>query len=226
MSSYRHRRLTDEGAPRKTPLTIEITGDTICPWCFIGKRRLDKALSKLNGKRVDINIFWKPFYLDPTLPAQSVDQRKHYQARLGDECMNAMLSRIAEVGKDEELDLSFGGRIGKTTDSHRLITWATKFGQQEQVVDKLFQFFFEKERDLTDHRTLADVAEVATLDRSKAIAFLRSDEGRCEVGHGVQNANNNGIFGVPSFNINNRFEFCGAQEPEYFLDIFKALALM
>jgi predicted DsbA family dithiol-disulfide isomerase len=156
---------------RKTPLTIEITGDVICPWCYIGKRRLDTALSKLNPKRVDVDIIWKPFYLDPTLSEHSLPQMEHYQSRLGDECLDAILSRITAVAKAEGLDLRFGGLIGKTTDSHRLISWAAKFGKQNQMVDRLFEFFFEKERDLTDHRTLADAAEAAGLDRQSNCLF-------------------------------------------------------
>jgi len=210
----------------KAKLNIEITSDTVCPWCFVGKRRLEKALAKLDPNKVDVSIQWKPFYLDPTLPEQSIDKLARYKAKFGEEQVQAMLPRMAKVGKAEGIKFSFSGRTGNTTNSHRLIDWATKQGKQDQIVEQLFKFYFEQERDITDLNTLAEAAEAVGLDKSKAIVYLQSNEGRDEILCQVQEAYSKGISGVPSFNIDNRFQFSGAQDPEFFLHIFGKLGLM
>jgi predicted DsbA family dithiol-disulfide isomerase len=169
-------------------ITVDIVSDTICPWCFVGKRRIEAAASSVPAATVVYK--WHPYQLDPTLPAAGVDKMGRYVEKFGEEGVRTMLPRMLEVGKREGIAFDYGGRIANTLDSHRLLDWALKKGgpaQQNALVEQLFGFYFERRGNLGDRDALAEEAEKAGLSASEAKAFLNSEEVRshasCDARH-------------------------------------------
>ena len=162
-------------------ITVDIVSDTICPWCFVGKRRLEKAFRAV--PELTYTVRWHPFQLDPSLPAIGVDKLARYEAKFGGkQNVAAMLARMAEVGKREGISFDYGGRISNTVDSHRLIEWAGARGLQDALVEQLFKFYFERRGDLGDRAALAREAAAVGLPEAEASALLASDEVRpCHV---------------------------------------------
>ncbi|RUP43716.1 hypothetical protein BC936DRAFT_136821 [Jimgerdemannia flammicorona] len=203
-------------------VTIDIVSDTICPWCFVGKRRLETAIAQAIKAHpgTKFETVWHPYELDPTLPKESVDKHANYVKKFGEERMKQMLPYMENIGKAENISFNFGGRVGNTTDSHRLVWWATKQGKQDEMVEELFRHYFEQERDVADVETLAEIARKVGLDRNATLAFLQSDEGRAEVKAEIYRNMGKSISGVPHFMIDKRYTLSGAQPPETFVELF------
>ncbi|RUS14043.1 thioredoxin-like protein [Endogone sp. FLAS-F59071] len=225
-------------------ITIDVVSDTVCPWydfhnwmCFIGKRRLEKAIAQTKETHPDtkFEITWHPYELDPTLPKESVDKTEMYQKKFGEARMKQMFPHMEKVGQGENIAFDFGGRTGNTVDSHRLVWWATKQGKQDEIVEELFRFYFERKRDITDHQTLSEAAANVGLDHDAALAFLATNEGHGEVKSEIYHNMRRNINGVPHFNINkrgslnsiqfihpsHRYALSGAQPPETFVELFE-----
>jgi len=139
--------------------------------------------------------------------------------------MKQMLPHMIGVGKQEGINFSYGGRTGNTRNSHRLITWAAQQGKEDEIVEKLFNYYFEQERDITDLNTLVEAATAVGLDGTKARAMLESDQLRDVVNQEIQEAYHKGVSGVPSFDINGRYTFSGAQDVDFFLEVFRKLGV-
>lgn len=149
---------------------IDMTSDTICPWCYIGKRRLQRAIAQLDPLRVTPVLRYHPFFLDSTLSKQSIDKLEHYHAKFGADRTKAMLARMKVTGADEGIAFSYVGKIGSTLLSHRLLMYVQKRaaveGESEVerwrrvggMVDILFSSYFEQEEDIADIDTLARLA--------------------------------------------------------------------
>lgn len=140
--------------------------------------------------------------------------------------MNQMLPYLASVGAAEGIKFKFGGNIGNTINSHRLVEYAKSAGKQDQIINQLFKYFFEEEKDITDLNILADAGADIGLDRTAVLAYLQSNKGRNEVNELIERAYQLNISGVPYFIVDNKYAVSGAQNPEYFLAIFKKLGLI
>jgi predicted DsbA family dithiol-disulfide isomerase len=153
-------------------VTIDIISDAICPWCFVGKRRLERALASL--PHIDAQIRWRPFFLDPSIPDGGVDKMTSYVAKFGRARVDAMLPMMAKVGAAEGIAFDYGGRISPTLAAHRAAEAAFAAGGaalQDAVVEALFKFYFEQQGDLTEANVVR-VAATAGLAPAAAAAAM------------------------------------------------------
>jgi predicted DsbA family dithiol-disulfide isomerase len=201
-------------------MQIDVVSDTVCPWCFIGKHRLGRALAMRPD--VPVQVFWRPYQLDPTIPREGVDRRAYLKAKFGDSPRTtAMGEAIRSEGAGEGIAFAFD-RIAKspnTLDSHRLIRWAGSAGVQDEVVEGLFKAYFVEGRDIGDVGVLAAVAAEAGMDAGLVAELLARDSDYSLVEREAGMANQMGISGVPTFIFDSKFMISGAREPEILVKI-------
>ncbi|KAI8148871.1 thioredoxin-like protein [Fennellomyces sp. T-0311] len=211
-----------------TRLKIDIVSDTVCPWCFVGKRRLEKAIAQFQSTNpnVSFDIEWHPFQLSPTMSKNNPKLKlEHYKRKFGEQRTAEMIPYMQSVGEPDGIKFSYGGVMANTLDSHRLIYWSKQFGKQNEVVEELFKDYFERERNIGDNQVLADAAERAGLDKEKALAYLNSDADADLVRGEAEQNKAKSISGVPQYSIQNGFVFTGAQEPQTFTAFFEKALL-
>jgi len=193
-------------------LTIDIVSDVICPWCFIGKRRLEKAL-KLLGDPPGIKVNWKPFQLNPQMPPQGIERRAYRTAKFGSwEQAQARDAQVAAAGAEEGITFAFEKmtRTPNTLDAHRLIWLAGKLGVQDAVVERLFRGCFQEGLDLNDRASLVRLAVEGGIPAADAERLLAGDDGRAEVLREEAKYKSLGVSGVPAFLFNGEPGFSGA----------------
>jgi predicted DsbA family dithiol-disulfide isomerase len=200
-------------APRE-PLAIDVVSDVVCPWCFIGKRRLERAIA---SGEVPATIRWHPYQLDPTIPPAGKSRRDYLVAKFGSEDRIRQLHRnIEAVGAAEGISFAFD-RIAvspNTLDAHRLIRWADAANAADAVVEALFRAYFLEGRDIGDRAVLAEIAATCGMARDDVAQRLASDEDAGAVRVAVQAAQQLGVTGVPTFILAGRYAVVGAQPPE------------
>jgi len=189
----------------------------------VGKKRLERAMAKV-ADRFDFTVKWLPFFLNPNLPTEGENKIEVYKRKFGSNAIPIM-NRMKSVGDKEGIKFSYGGMIAHSLNSHRLIDYADKQGKQDAVVNSLFKYYFEDEKNLGSIDTLTEAAKEAGLDAEKTKAFLKSDDGKDLIlGQAQRIQEEHGVDGVPFFIFNNRLAVSGAQEPETFVSIFNKLA--
>ncbi len=200
---------------------VDIVSDTICPWCYIGKRRFERALAQ--SGRNDIAISWRPFQLNPDMPAEGMTRDDYVRAKFGGgDRPRQIYQAIAESGREAGIEFQFS-RIRRTPNtvlSHRLIHWSAKQERQDETVGELFKAYFEEGLDIGDIDTLVECARRADLDPYAAHRYLLGDEGRQEVVASDVYARRLGINGVPCFIVNRKYAVSGAQPPSAFVEVF------
>lgn len=202
-------------------LKIDIISDTVCPWCFIGKRRLERALAMRPDLSLDIT--WRPFQLNPEMPADGIDRDLYLSLKFGDEKRAKQIYRaVGEAGAGENLDFNFAAmkRTPNTLKSHRLVHYAGLRGDQDPIVENLFRAYFFDGADIGDTATLVEIAERSGLDGDAAREYLESDKDLELVRAEDTRARQIGVNGVPCFIIADSYAVSGAQEPEVFLQVF------
>jgi predicted DsbA family dithiol-disulfide isomerase len=208
-----------------TKVKIDVFSDAVCPWCFVGKRRLEKALAALAKDR-EFTVEWHPFELNPTLAPEGVSRQEHLARKFGGaEVLKNMDARMKEVGAGEGIAFQQEKilRTPNTFDAHRLIWFAGRAGRQDAVVEALFRAYFTEGRDIGDRAVLAAVAGESGLDASRAAAFLAGEEGRAEVRAAEAKIRAAGIRAVPFFVINGETFVEGAEAPETFIQAIESL---
>jgi predicted DsbA family dithiol-disulfide isomerase len=206
-------------------LTVDVISDVICPWCFIGKRRLEKAIAA-SGRR-NVRVRWLPFQLNPHMPREGIDRRQYRTAKFGSwDRSLALDAQVTEAGRAEGITFAFDKieRTPNTFDAHRLIWLADRESVQDAVMEALFRAYFTEGRDISRTPTLLDVVAEAGLDRSKAEGVLHGDEGVPEIRAAEEQSRRTGVQGVPFFVINNTLALSGAREPSDFLAAFEQAA--
>jgi len=196
-------------------MDIEVFSDLICPWCFIGKRRLDQALAGPEGEGVRVS--WKPFQLYPDLPSEGVDRAAFYRARFGPGADSRRIGdRIGTEARDAGIALDFGRieRVPNTLAGHRLVSFFDDDPRQHALMDALFTAYFAEGRDLGDVAVLAEIAAGLGEEPARIRDRLESDEGTSDIRAQVQGAYNAGLSGVPCFILAGRFAIPGAQPVE------------
>jgi len=200
---------------------VDIVSDTICPWCYIGKRRFERAL-ELSG-RDDVAISWRPFQLNPDMPVEGMTRDDYVRAKFGGgDRPRQIYQAVADSGREAGIEFQFS-RIKRTPNtilSHRLIQWGARTGRQDAVVDRLFRAYFEDGRDIGDLDTLVQCAVEAGAEAGEAREYLVSDEGRSEVVSADVYARRLGINGVPCFIVNRKYAVSGAQPASAFVEVF------
>lgn len=196
-------------------MQIDIVSDTVCPWCFIGKRKLEQALALRPDIAFDIR--WRAYRLDPTIPRGGVDRRAYMKAKFGDSPRtSAMSDALKSAGDSVGIAFAFD-RIEKrpdTIDSHRLIRWAASGGEQSDIVERLFKAYFEEGRDIGDDAVLVDVAREAGMDAALVEDLLAKDADRELVEQEDALAHRMGISGVPTFIFANKYLISGAHDAD------------
>lgn len=202
-------------------LTVDVISDVICPWCFIGKRRLEKAIAALG---VPVKVRWLPFQLNPTMPKEGISRREYRTKKFGSwERSQELDARVIAVGKEEGIDFAFDRieRTPNTLDAHRLIWLAEVEGIQDAVVEALFRAYFTDGRDISNQQTFLDVVAEAGLDRVQVEALLTGDGGMEAIKEAGELSRRHHVDGVPFFIINGRITLTGAQQPDTFLEAFR-----
>lgn len=204
-------------------MRIDIVSDVVCPWCFVGKRRFERAIQALPAGTV--HVTWRPFRLNPEMPPEGMDRAAYLKAKFGDRG-GSLHTQIENVGRSEGIDFAFDRitRAPNTLNAHRLIRHALASGQQTAMVEALFQAYFLDGKDVGDIDTLANIAQSAGLDAAGAAAYLASDEDREAVEEEDALARRIGINGVPCFMFEQKYAISGAQMPEAFHQVFAKLA--
>jgi predicted DsbA family dithiol-disulfide isomerase len=203
-------------------LTIDVVSDVVCPWCYLGKRRLEHALTLVPD--VDVTVRWRPYQLDPTVPPEGMSRSDYIVKKFGSlDALDAAHQRLATFGKAEGIDYRFEEmpRAANTINAHRLVRFATEAGKQADVVERLFAANFTQGRDIGNLDTLADIAAEAGLDRAAMARRLATDEGRPEVLAEIQDAYRIGVSGVPTFILAERYGVVGAQSAEALADAIR-----
>jgi predicted DsbA family dithiol-disulfide isomerase len=196
-------------------ITLDIISDPICPWCYIGKARLDQAIAEAGIDPFDIS--WRIFQLNPTMPPGGMDRKEYLETKFGGpRGAEQVYSRIRQTATESGLDLDFDGikRTPNTFDAHRLIRWAKTTGNQTAVMQQLFHRYFEKGEDISGHEVLLDVAESAGMERPVVAKLLASDADRDTLTQEEEAARGMGVSGVPCFVVGGRYVLQGAQDVE------------
>jgi predicted DsbA family dithiol-disulfide isomerase len=207
-------------------LTVDVISDVICPWCYVGKRRLEKAIAALNGQ-ANLRVRWHPFQLNPQMPKEGMDRRPYRTAKFRSwERSLALDAQVTQAGRDEGIPFAFDKieRTPNTLDAHRLIGLADMEGVQDAVVEAIFRAYFTEGRDITSVPVLLNVASEAGLDRSRAEVLLNGDYGVAAIRAAEEQARHAGVQGVPFYLINSTLALSGAREPSDFLAAFEQAA--
>ena len=203
---------------------IDIISDPICPWCYIGKTRLDRAL-ELNPTHNFI-IEWHPFQLNPTMPKDGMDRREYLEAKFGGQKEAIeVYSNIDKTATETGLSLNFGGikRTPNTIDAHRLIHWAGIEGRQNSIIDRLFKAYFQEGQDISEHSVLTRIASAAGMDQDVVRNLLKSDADKEDIKARDTDARKRGIQGVPAFVVANEYVIQGAQTIDIWDNIIKEI---
>ena len=209
-------------------MQIDVISDTVCPWCFIGKRRLMRAMAL--RPEIAFDVKWRPYRLDPTVPRGGMDRQAYMRAKFGDDPMKIveMHKLIAAEGAKDGIEFDFAAiqRRPDTLDSHRLIRWAEANGVQDEVVERLFIAYFENGEDIGDIRVLADIADLCGMDGVEVAEMLESDTDRALVEREDEIAREMGVTGVPAMIFGGKLAVSGAREPEMLALVIDRVAAM
>ncbi len=200
------------------PFPIDVISDVVCPWCFIGKRRLEAALAGLRASDPDLApiVHWHPFQLNPELPKAGVDRRAYLEAKFGGPARAAEIyARVRAAGETVGIAFAFERivRQPNTLDAHRLVAWAQTQGDAGPLVEALFTAYFLDGRDIGERAVLAAIAGEAGLDAVMARRILDGDDWTERVRGMDARARELGVGGVPFFIFAERVAVSGAQEP-------------
>lgn len=199
----------------ETGTQIDIVSDAICPWCYIGKRKLEQALAALDGEGLRFSVRWNPFQLNPDMPKEGRDRTAYRIAKFGAERAAELDVRIKEAAAEVGLDFhpERMTRTPNTLDAHRLIWFAGKHGVQDAAMEAVFDAYFVRGQDIGEHEVLTACGVIAGLGADEARAFLASEEIAAEMRAADRAAREAGVNGVPSFFLDGYSLFSGAQPP-------------
>lgn len=209
------------------PFSIDVVSDAVCPWCYVGQKRLDKALAAV--PEVEAVVSWRPFQLDPTIPPQGKDRRDYMLAKFGsDERLREIHARIEPLGEAEGIHFDFDAiKVSPNTlDAHRLIRWAGAAGNgvQNRLVRELFGLYFERGANIGDHAVLVGAARDSGMDASVVESLLPTDADRDTVSAEIATASRMGVTGVPCFLLENKYAVMGAQDAAALADAIRQVA--
>lgn len=197
------------------PLQIDIVSDVVCPWCYIGKKRIEDALALASDVPVHVN--WRPFFLNPWVPREGITRDEYLTAKFGSpEAYKNIAGRVVAAAAEEGLQYNPGNvkRQPNTIDSHRLILWAEAEGKAAQMKQRLMELYFRDGGDLTDTNVLVQAAADVGLDADSVRKRLATDEDVEKISAQAQEASEKGISGVPTFVFAQKYAVSGAQPAE------------
>lgn len=204
-------------------MRIDVFSDVICPWCYVGKRRLERALAARPELAGRVELRWRAFQLNPDMPAEGIDRQLYLRLKFGDAGGARRIYRaVEEAGEEEGIAFDFAAilRTPNTIDAHRLIRFAGDQGRQDAVVEALFAAYFLAGEDIGRRDTLLRLGTAAGLPEAETAAFLEDDAAAEEVRSEDRYARRAGISGVPCFVVAERYALPGAQPPEALIKLF------
>jgi predicted DsbA family dithiol-disulfide isomerase len=202
--------------PHAAPVRIDVVSDVVCPWCFIGKRRLEKAIA-LNPD-IPVEVHWRPYFLNDWIPREGMSREQYLTTKFGSpERYKGIAERVGAAAAEEGLVYASDKmkRQPNTLDCHRLIRWADGIGKAAEMKQRLMDLYFTEGADLTNEAVLVQAAADVGLDPEDVRAALDSDQDVEQIERETQSAKEAGIEGVPMFIFAGRFAVSGAQAPEY-----------
>ena len=211
-------------------ITIDVVSDVVCPWCYLGKARLDKAIENVKDDFA-VAVTFRPYQLNPDMPPEGVDHKKHLAEKLGGaEAVDRAHEMLAGLGHEAGIDFDFPAvKVSPNTlDAHRLLRWAMIEGPEVQgrVAVALFKAYFEEGRNVGDRAVLLDIAEVAGMDRAVVAALFSAGADVDSVKEEIGMARDMGVTGVPCFIIDNKYAVMGAQSVDVLTNAFREIAAM
>jgi predicted DsbA family dithiol-disulfide isomerase len=211
-------------------ITIDVVSDVVCPWCYLGKARLELAIAEVQDE-VGVDVNWRPYRLNPDYPAEGVDQKSMLAAKLGGaEKVASAHATLTGLGREVGIAFNFDAiKIGPNTmDAHRLIHWAVTEDREKQdrIVDALFKANFEEGRNVGDHAVLLDIAVKVGLDRDVIAALLASDADKDLIVAEIESAQKMGVSGVPFFIFDQQYAVSGAQTADVIATALRDIAKM
>ncbi|GAB1363556.1 DsbA family oxidoreductase [Rhodobacter sp.] len=207
-----------------TPVRLDVFADPVCPWCYVGKANLDRALEAAPDHPFIVQ--WHPFQLNPDMPREGVAKREWLEDKFGGaDKVDAVHDRLREVARAAGLPLNpdVPKRIPNTLDAHRLIHWAGIEGRQAVVVSALFRAYWVEGRDIGNRGVLADIAAVAGMDRATTARLLDSGADADDIAARDEDARKKGVNSVPTWLIAQQYVVSGAQPPELWAQVIEDL---
>jgi predicted DsbA family dithiol-disulfide isomerase len=209
-------------------VTIDIVSDVVCPWCYLGKARLELAIAEVQDE-IGVDVNWHPYRLNPDIPPEGVDQKAYLEAKLGGpEAVARGHEMLTQLGAEVGIHYDFKAiKIGPNTlDAHRLLHWAGVESReiQDRVATALFKANFEEGRNIGDHIVLADIAEASGMDRKVVESLLATDADKDTVLGEIDAAQQMGVNGVPFFIVDGQYAISGAQTPDVLSNALREIA--
>ncbi|HET7164036.1 MAG TPA: DsbA family oxidoreductase [Pseudolabrys sp.] len=207
------------------PVRIDVVSDIVCPWCFIGKHRLEKAIA-LNPD-IPVEVHWRPYFLNDWIPREGISREQYLTTKFGSsERYKGIAQRVSAAAAAEGLTYAMDkiSRQPNTLDAHRLIRWADEIGKAAEMKQRLMDLYFTEGADLTSHAVLAQAAADIGLDAEATRKALASDKDVAEIEREALSAKEAGIEGVPCFIFGGKFAISGAQAPEDLAEAIERMA--
>lgn len=201
---------------------VDVVSDCVCPWCYVGKRRLDEAIRQVE-ERLEVEVHWHPFQLNPELPPEGREWEAYARERFGSlERIRETQERLVGLGREVDIPFAFDKveKAVNTFAAHRLLALAAAEGKQGEVLERVFAANFVEGRDIGDLPTLADIAGEAGMARERILQALEAGEGGDAVRQGLELARQVGVQGVPFFIVGGRLAVHGAQPAEVLVNVF------
>jgi len=211
--------------PNRQPVRIDVVSDVVCPWCFIGKHRLEKAIELTPD--IPVEVHWRPYFLNDWIPREGISREQYLTTKFGSsERYKGIAQRVAAAASAEGLIYAIDkiSRQPNTLDAHRLIRWAGVVGKAAEMKQKLMDLYFTEGADLTDRKVLVQAATDIGLNAEEIEKALAGEKDVAEVEREALSAKEAGIEGVPCFIFDGRFAVSGAQAPEYLAEAIARVA--
>ena len=213
-------------ATARPVVTVDVWSDVVCPWCYIGKRRFERAVAEV-ADEVDVRVVYRPFQLDPTASATKPMAASEAYARKfgGPEQAERIIAKVTAVAAEDDIEFRMDRAVrANTLDAHRVLWLATATGRQEALKQRLLEAYFTDGLDVADRQVLADCAADVGLDRDGVARFLASDDGVLEVRAELEEARELGITAVPTYVFGGTWAVPGAQDSDTFALVLRRLA--
>ncbi len=209
-----------ESGERKK-ITVDVVSDVVCPWCFIGKRRLESALAM--APDLDVELRWRPFQLDSSIPPGGISRKEYMDRKFGPERAATVHDRVRAVGAEVGIAFAFDKikRSPNTLDAHRLLFWALEAGCQERLKERLMQLYFLEGADVGDHDVLASAAAECGMDADTVRTRLSSEEDVETTRTEIDRIHSLGVNGVPFFIVASKYGLSGAQPAETLVEVMR-----
>src|SRR5215467_8455429 len=211
--------------PNRQPVRIDVVSDMVCPWCFIGKHRLEKAIELTPD--IPVEVHWRPYFLNDWIPREGISREQYLTTKFGSpERYKSIAQRVSAAAAAEGLTYAMDkiSRQPNTLDAHRLIRWAGEIGKAGEMKQKLMDLYFTAGADLTNHAVLVQAAADVGLDADTVGRALASDRDVSEIEREALSAKEAGIDGVPGFICGGKYAVSGAQAPEYLAQAIERVA--